>query len=256
MTEPAQKTTANELSGRVAVVTGSARNIGRAIALALSAAGASVTINARSSRDAAQAVVEEIERAGGKALLSMADVTDPAAVAALVEATVARFGRLDIMVNNAAVRDEAPFEEMAFEDWKRTVGVILDGAFLCSQASVPAMRRAGGGSIINIGGLTAHIGARQRAHVVTAKAGIVGLTKALAIDLAPHGITVNCVSPGLIDTKRFNKPDPAHRAERKTVVGRLGKPEEVAAMVRMLCGPDARYITGQTLHVNGGVYMP
>ena len=198
----------------------------------------------------------EIERAGGNALLSMADVTDPAAAAALVEATVARFGRLDILVNNAAVRDESPFEEMAFEDWKRTVGVILDGAFLCAQASVPAMRRAGGGSIINIGGLTGHIGARQRVHVVTAKAGIVGLTKALAVDLAPHGITVNCVSPGLIDTQRFDKPDPAHRAERKTLVGRLGRPEEVAAMVRMLCGPDARYITGQTIHVNGGVFMP
>ena len=116
------------------------------------------------------------------------------------------------------------------------------------------MTRAGGGAIVNIGGLTGHTGARRRAHVITAKAGIVGLTKALAFDLAPHNITVNCVSPGLIDTKRAGGA-PAHRADHQTVIGRLGQPSEVAATVRMLCGPRARYITGQTIHVNGGVFM-
>lgn len=247
-----------ELAGKVAIVTGGARNIGRAIAQALAAAGAAITVNARTSRDETEATVKLIEQAGGSAMAYLADVTDPAAVAAMVDATVARFGRSDILVNNAAVRKEAPFEEMKFEDWKSTLSIILDGAFLCAQAVVPAMRRTGGGSIVNIGGLTAHLGARQRAHVVTAKAGIVGLTKALAHDLAPHGITVNCVSPGMIVTERgrSNQATPAHHAERKTLLGRQGQPEEIAAMVRMLCGPDGRYITGQTVHVNGGLFMP
>lgn len=256
MTEKSPDKSSDEIAGKVAIITGGARNIGRAIAQSLAAAGVAVTVNARASREEAETTAKQIQDAGGRAMVYLADVTDPAAVAAMVNATVTRFGRLDILVNNAAVRKEAPFEEMKFEDWKRTVSIVLDGAFLCAQACVPAMRRGGSGAIVNIGGLTAHLGARQRAHVVTAKAGIVGLTKALAVDLAEHGITVNCVSPGLIDTQRFDGPDPAHRAERKTLVGRMGRPDEVAAMVRMLCGPGGRYITGQTVHVNGGLFMP
>lgn len=258
MTEKSPGASGGELAGKVAIVTGGARNIGRAIAQALAAAGAAVTVNTRASRDEAEATVVQIEQAGGRAMVYLADVTDPVAVAAMVQATVARYGRLDILVNNAAVRNEARFEELAFEDWKRILSIILDGAFLCAQAAAPEMRRAGAGAIVNIGGLTAHTGARQRAHVVTAKAGIVGLTKALAHDLAPHGITVNCVSPGLIETERgrHNPATPAHHAERKTLLGRMGQPAEVAATVAMLCGPRARYITGQTVHVNGGLFMP
>jgi 3-oxoacyl-[acyl-carrier protein] reductase len=242
-----------ELSGRVAIITGASQNIGRAIAESLAAAGASVVVNAKRSQEAAAATVQAIERAGGRAFAHLADVTDPKAVKGMVDATLARYGRLDILVNNAAVREEAPFEQLSFEDWRRILSIILDGAFLCAQACVGPLRQAGAGTIINIGGLTAHTGARKRAHVVTAKAGIVGLTKALAFDLAPH-ITVNCVSPGLIDTTRAGGV-PAHHAERKTVVGRLGLPADVAAAVRMLCGPGARYITGETIHVNGGVFM-
>jgi len=245
---------ASELQDRVAIVTGASRNIGRAIALELAAAGAAVMINARTAKAEAEAVTAEIGAKGGKAMAFLADVTDPKAVAAMVEATLARFGRLDILVNNAAVRKEAAFDQISLDEWRQILSIVLDGAFLCAQAGLPAMTRAGGGAIVNIGGLTGHTGARSRAHVITAKAGIVGLTRALAFDLAPHNITVNCVSPGLIDTKRAGGA-PAHHADHKTVVGRLGQPADVAATVRMLCGPRARYITGQTIHVNGGVFM-
>lgn len=245
--------TTPELSDRVAIITGASQNIGRAIAESLAAAGAAVVINAKRSQEAATATVQAIEQAGGRAFAHLADVTEPQAVKGMVDTTLKRYGRIDILVNNAAVREEAPFEQLRFEDWRRILSIILDGAFLCAQACAGPMRDAGGGTIINIGGLTAHTGARKRAHVITAKAGIVGLTKALAFDLAPD-ITVNCVSPGLIDTTRAGGT-PAHHADRKTVVGRMGQPADVAAAVRMLCGPGARYITGETIHVNGGTFM-
>ena len=133
--------------------------------------------------------------------------------------------------------------------------MTLDGAYLCSRAALPHLVASGRGAIVNIGGLSAHTGSAGRAHVVAAKAGLVGLTRALAHDLAPHQITVNCVSPGLIDTAREGAgPGPAHHATHAPLAGRRGKPDEVAAVVRFLCGPDARYITGQTIHANGGTY--
>ncbi len=243
-----------ELAGRVALVTGASRNIGRAIARELAAGGATVVVNTRSAISDAEAVAAEINADGGKAMAWVADVTDPKAVAGMVDATVTRYGRLDVLVNNAAVRRETAFGEITLVEWRELLGIVLDGAFICAQACLEPMSRAGGGAIVNIGGLTGHTGARHRAHVVTAKAGLVGLTKALAFDLAEHDIVVNCVAPGMIETRRPTGP-PAHHAERKTVVGRLGTPADVAAMVRMLCGPRARYITGQTFHVNGGAYM-
>ena len=244
-----------ELAGKVALVTGAARNIGRAIASSLAAGGASVMVNARTSRAEAEKTVEMI---GSKAAVHIADVTDPKAVASLIEATVERFGRLDFLVNNAAVRYETPFSEMKYDEWRQVLAIVLDGAFLCAQAALPHLIKAGGGSIVNIGGQTGHKGASERAHVITAKAGLAGMTKALALDLAPHQITVNCVVPGTIDSQRGlpGGPDrPAHR-RAPPPIGRRGEPEEIAAMVRMLCGPDARYITGQAIHVNGGGYLP
>jgi 3-oxoacyl-[acyl-carrier protein] reductase len=248
----------NELAGKVALVTGGARNIGRAIARSLAAGGAAVMVNAKTSRAQGEETVAMIEQAGGKAALHIADVTDPRAVAAMVEATVQRFGRLDVLVNNAAVRMEAPFAQITLEDWRRVISSILDAAFVCTQACLPHLVKAGGGTVINIGGLTGHRGASGRAHVIAAKSGLAGMTKALALDLAPHHITVNCVVPGTIESQRGlpGVPErPAHRAAPPPI-GRRGEPEEVAAMVRMLCGPDARYITGQSIHVNGGGYMP
>jgi len=246
----------NELEGKIAIVTGAGRNIGRAIALALAEGGASVLVNARGNRAETDAVAREIEARGGKALVHVGDVADAQAVREMAEAVIKRFGRLDILVNNAALRREKPFAEMDYAEWRAILDVTLDGAFHCVKACLPQLRKSGAGTIVNIGGLSAHIGAKNRAHVVTAKTGIVGFTRALAYDLADDGITVNCVVPGLIGTPRpKDKPEPAHHLAHRTITGARGRPEDVAAAVRFLCGPGARYITGQAIHANGGAYL-
>ncbi len=178
----------------------------------------------------------------------------------LIATAIDSFGRLDILVNNAAVRPEGAFADMSYAEWREVLSIVLDGAFLCAQAALPHLIKSGQGAIINFGGLTAHTGATKRAHVITAKTGIIGLTRALAHDLAAHGITVNCVVPGMIDTTRLPSSTeggaPAHHAQRVPLVGRRGTPQEIADLVRFLCGPEARYITGQTIHANGGLIMP
>jgi 3-oxoacyl-[acyl-carrier protein] reductase len=246
-----------ELAGKVALVTGGARNIGRAISQALAEGGASVMVNVNTSLEMARETVALIEDTGGTAAMVEASITDPEAVTRMVDATIERFGRLDILVNNAGTRADTPFTEISFEEWRAVLSVILDGAFLCTKACVPHLITAGGGSIVNLGGMTAHQGAEHRAHVITGKAGIAGLTKALAHDLAPYGITVNNVVPGLIETVRGLPGAPPRPASRSAppLIGRRGEMAEVAALVRMLCGPDARYITGQSIHINGGGYM-
>lgn len=245
-----------ELSGKVAIVTGAGRNIGHAIALALAEGGASVLVNARSNRAEAEAVAREIEAAGGKALVHIGDVADAGSVQAMADAATKQLGRIDILVNNAALRREKSFSEMSYADWREIMDVTLDGTFHCVKACLPALRQAGGGTIVNIGGLSAHTGARNRAHVVTAKAGIIGFTRALAHDLADDGITVNCVVPGLIGTPRpKGSPEPAHHLTHGTITGERGRPEDIAAAVRFLCGPGARYINGQAFHSNGGAYL-
>lgn len=246
-----------ELTGKVALVTGGARNIGRAIARALAAGGASVIVNANSSREEAERTVAAIRADGGRASLRIADVTDAQAVAAMVQDAAAEFGRLDLLVNNAAFRAETPFADLPLEEWRRVVATVLDGAFLCARACLPHLLRASGGSIVNIGGMTANTGAIGRAHVVAAKAGLAGLTRALALEFAQHAITVNTVVPGSIETVRGLPGAPERPAHRRALppIGRRGEPEEVAAAVRFLCGPGSRYITGQSLHVNGGGFM-
>lgn len=245
-----------ELAGKVAIVTGAGRNIGRAIALALADGGASVVVNARSNRTEAEAVARLIESIGGEATVHIGDVADIPAVLEMVDVAVKQFGRIDILVNNAALRREKPFAEMDYREWREILDVTLDGAFHCVKACLPALRKSGEGTIVNIGGLSAHTGAKDRAHVVTAKAGIIGFTRALAHDLAEDGITVNCVVPGLIGTPRpKDKPEPAHHLTHQTITGERGRPEDVAATVRFLCGPAARYINGQAIHANGGAYL-
>jgi len=246
---------ARELEGSVALVTGASRNIGRATALALAEGGAAVIVNARVSIDEANAVVREIESKGGKAVALVADVTDEKAVGAMVEQGLQRFGRLDILVNNAAVRGVSDIDAIDAAEFRRVSGIILDGAFICVKASLAALRASGHGAIVNVGGMSGHTGARGRPHVVAAKMGLVGLTRALAHDLAPDAITVNCVVPGLIETVRTASSG-AHTAHAKdTLLGRRGRPGEIAAAIRFLAGPDARYITGQDWHVNGGAYL-
>jgi len=245
-------------SSPVALVTGAGRNIGREIALGLAAAGHAVAINVRASVAEGQAVVDEIRGQGGQAMLCVADVADRQAVGNMVQAVATQWGRLDVLVHNAAIRREADLESLSAQDWHATLGVVLDGAFFCTQAALPLLKASDRGAIVTIGGLTAHTGAADRVHVVTAKAGLVGLTRALAHDLAPHGITVNCVSPGLIDTVRkasSTSASPKHHAHHQTLLGRRGTSWEVAQAVLYLTGPGARYVTGQVLHANGGVYL-
>jgi 3-oxoacyl-[acyl-carrier protein] reductase len=244
-----------ELRGKVAVVTGAGRNIGRAIALALAHAGASVVVNVRSNQSEADSVVREIETAGAKAASVLGDVADEKTAGALADAALKKFGRIDMLVNNAALRREKSIGDMSYAEWREVMDVILDGTFRCVQSCLPAMKK-NGGTIINIGGMSAHIGSKGRAHVMTAKAGLVGFSRALAHDLAADKITANCVVPGAIDTTRpTSSPNPAHHLTHGTISGERGKPEDVAAMVRFLCGPGGRYVTGQTIHISGGAYL-
>jgi 3-oxoacyl-[acyl-carrier protein] reductase len=242
------------LKDHVAIVTGSVRRIGRAIALALAREGAAVVVTARASRPEAEGVAAEVAAAGGRALVHLADVTDEAAVAGMVDAAVARFGRIDILVNNAANRGESPFLDMTLAQWRAITAVILDGAFICARAVAPHMVRNKFGRIVNIGGVSTHLGAPGRAHVGAAKAGLVGLTRTLASELAAAGITVNCVVPGKIGGARSHTSGQGISA--MPPVGREGVPDDVADIVRTLCLPRSSYITGQTIHVNGGLFMP
>lgn len=247
------------LSGRVALVTGSGRNIGRAIALRLADEGASLVINARSSNQEVQNVVEEIQERGGQAVGCLADITEEADVKALIACAITHFGQLDILVNNAAVRHEGHLTELSLADWKSTLAIILDGAFLCSREAAPYLSMSDAGAIVNIGGMTGSTGGGDRAHVVTGKAGLIGLTKALAWDLAESGVTVNLISPGMVATNRggsSSSATPKHHAKHNPLLGRRGTVAEIAGMVYMLCGPDGRFMTGQALHVNGGTYLP
>ena len=247
-----------ELAGQVALVTGGVRRIGRSIALALAREGAAIAVNAKSSRDEAADTVREIEALGGTARVIMGDVTDEAEVARMVTEIGGALGPIDILINNAAVRRDGIFTTMSFADWRLVMAVVLDGAFLMSRAVIPGMLAKGSGTIINIGGLTAHTGASGRAHVSAAKAGLVGLTKALAVEFGGNGITVNCVAPG-----RIGGPRSANSGKGGTIpggghplVGREGEPEDIAAAVKLLCSSGGRFITGQTIHVSGGIYLP
>jgi 3-oxoacyl-[acyl-carrier protein] reductase len=245
-----------ELCGRVAIVTGAGRNIGRGIALALAEGGAAVVVNARSNLKETEAVAGEIERTGGKALAAIADVADAAAVDKMVAAATARFGRIDILVNNAALRAEQPLATMTLADWRAVTAVILDGAFNCVKACLPHLKHSGAGAIVNIGGLSAHTGAAHRPHVVAAKAGLLGFTRALAHELAEDKIRVNTVTPGLMAAPRpAGQPEPQHHSLVRSLVGRRGEPDDIAAAVRFLCGPRASFITGQNIQVNGGTFL-
>ncbi|RUM96989.1 SDR family oxidoreductase [Pseudaminobacter arsenicus] len=245
---------AHELEGRVAIVTGASRNIGRSIAVALGEGGAHVLVHAQQDRDSAEQTARDVEAAGGRAAVVLGDLADPAVPARMVESALSAFGKLDIVVANAAIRPEASIDELTYADWRKVMALCLDSVFLLAQAALKPLRLSDQASIVTIGGLTGHSGAANRPHVIAAKAGLVGLTKALAHDLGKDAITVNCVAPGLIETKRAGA-DPKHHASRTNVLGHHGTPQDVAAMARMLAGPAMRYVTGQTIHVNGGALM-
>lgn len=245
----------NELKGKVALVTGATKNIGRAIARALASGGASVAVNSRASKADGDKVVSEITDAGGKALACVADVSDPAAVDAMVKAVIDRFGGIDILVLNASIRKQTHISEMSFEEWRRIMSISLDGSFHCVKACLPSMTKRGGGSIVTLGGMMALAGAKNRVHGSVVKHGLVGMTRALALDLADQGIRVNCVAPGQMNTPPAGEPLIVPSPSKNVPLGRKGEPEEIAAVVRFLCGPGASFVSGQTLHVNGAQMM-
>jgi 3-oxoacyl-[acyl-carrier protein] reductase len=246
------------LAGKVALVTGAGKNIGRAIALGLAADGAAVLVNGRGDHAAIEAVAAEIRSRGSDAVAVLADVSDPAAVAAMTAAAMDRFGGIDIAVSNAGLRRQTAFLDMAFAEWREIMSVALDGAFLLAKQVVPSMIARGGGAFVTMSGVSHHIGAKERVHVNASKAGLEGFVRGLAMELAPHRITVNAVAPGSIATVRGPSAGalPSRlQAAGAIPLGRQGRTEEIAAMVRLLVGPEGSYITGQTIHINGGAFL-
>tara|TARA_B100000315_G_C14509481_1_gene556265 strand:- start:348 stop:1097 length:750 start_codon:yes stop_codon:yes gene_type:complete len=242
------------LEGKVALVTGSGRNIGRATILKLASEGANVVVNARGNRDEAEAVAAEARNLGVEALAVLADVADRDQVNAMVASAVEQFGRVDILINNAAIRPHKPFTEVTQEDWERVRGVVLDGAFYCTHAVISSMVANRFGRILFFAGEGAFVGAPERAHVSAAKMGLIGLARGLASEFAPHNIRVNVVCPGRIDTSRDLSwyPQGGMRETTDIPVGRLGSVDDLAAACVFLVTDDCGFLTGQTLHVNGG----
>src|SRR5580704_9890455 len=257
MSEEIMAEAARSLDGKVAIVTGAGKNIGKSIAELLAADGCAVVVNGRGDRAIIEETARELRAAGSQAMPYLADVSKPDAVAAMVEATVKEFGGVDIAVNNAGLRRQTPFLQMNLKEWREILSVALDGAFILAKATVPEMIKRGGGSIVGLSGISHHAGSRGRVHVNASKAGLEGFIRGLAMELAPHNITANCIAPGSIDTVRGPSAGGAHGRgmEREIPLGRQGRPQEIAAMVRFLCGPDGRYVTGQTIHVNGGLFF-
>jgi 3-oxoacyl-[acyl-carrier protein] reductase len=249
-----------ELAGRVAIVTGSARNIGRAIALALADAGAAIVVHGGAPSAEAEATLADARAKGVAAELVFGDTADPATAEALVTAATGKLGALDIVVSNAAARSNIAFQNLSRADFERIVAVAFGGTYNLVHAAVPHLiqgaesGRKGFGRIIGLGGMHATKGAPGRSHVMAAKAGVAALLRGLALDLAPWGITANIIAPGNIETVRPASAG-ARPPHEKIPLGRMGRPEDIAGTVRFFCSPAAEWITGQTLHVNGGEYL-
>jgi 3-oxoacyl-[acyl-carrier protein] reductase len=243
---------------QTAIVTGASRGIGRAIALELARQGASVVVNYQANAAAAEQVVAAIYAAGSEAFALRADVSDPLALQPLVEACLERWGRLDILVNNAGITVDTPFVRMKAEQWHQVIDTNLSSVLYCCQAVLPAMKAANYGRIINIGSLAGLAGNVGQVNYAAAKAGLVGLTRALAREIALNGITANIVAPGYIETDMLDSVPAALREWALSAIAmrRFGQPEEVAGAVAFLASPIAAYITGHVLGIDGGWVMP
>jgi NAD(P)-dependent dehydrogenase (short-subunit alcohol dehydrogenase family) len=243
-----------KLDGKVALVTGSGRNIGRATVLKLAGEGSHVVVNARTNQAEAEDVAREARDRGVKALAVLADIARKDQVDAMVAKALAEFGRVDILINNAAIRPHKPFTEVTVQDWEHVRGVVLDGALYCTQAVIPSMVENQYGRILFFTGEGAFTGGSGRAHVSAAKMGLVGLARALASEFAAQNIRANVVSPGSIDTRRDNPEWYRGHAPSAAGIplGRQGHVDEIAAACLFLVSDDGGFITGQTIHVNGG----
>ncbi len=247
-----------ELRGQVAIITGGARGIGRATTIELAQAGARVLINYQRSAGAAEALAAEIVAAGGDAFAYQADVADEQAVTGMVQAVLDRWGKIDILVNNAGITADAPLARLRPEQWQHVIETDLTSVFLCCRAVIPAMQRAGYGRIVSVSSLAALAGNVGQTNYAAAKAGIIGLSRSLAREVARDGITVNVVAPGYIETDMVETVPEALRAWalQAIAIGRFGRPEEVSAAIRFLVSPRASYITGHVLTIDGGWVMP
>jgi 3-oxoacyl-[acyl-carrier protein] reductase len=245
-----------KLDGKVALITGSGRNIGRATALKLAGEGAHIVVNARTNQAEADAVAHEVRDLGVRAISVLADVAKKNEVDTLAARALAEFGRVDILINNAAIRPHKPFTEVTAQDWEHVRGVVLDGAFYLTQAVIPSMVKNGYGRILFFTGDGAFTGGSGRAHVSAAKMGLVGMARALASEFAAQNIRANVVSPGSIDTRRDNPEWYQGRVPGASGIplGRQGHVDEIAATCLFLVSDDGGFITGQTIHVNGGAH--
>jgi NAD(P)-dependent dehydrogenase (short-subunit alcohol dehydrogenase family) len=247
------------LSGKAVFITGGGTGIGRACALLFAKEGANVAVVGRRV-EPVQAVAGEIEASGGKPAALRCDVTDRASVEAAIAAAALQFGRLDVVVNNAGAVLIATVEETSDEDWGRILAANLTGTFLVSRAALPALRKSGGGSIINIGSILGIVARKQRAAYCAAKSGVTGLTKAMALDHALENIRVNCICPTLVETEMglrsiLKKPDPDAERKRRSAeipMGRMGTPEDVAQMALYLASDESAWVTGAALPLDGG----
>jgi NAD(P)-dependent dehydrogenase (short-subunit alcohol dehydrogenase family) len=249
------------LTGRSALVTGASRNIGRAIALAFAAEGADLVLNTRANGDELEAVAAECRKAGGRVVTALGDIGDPAAAAAMVERGLAELGGIDVLVCNAAIRPHKAIEETTLEEWHRVFAVDLHSAFYLARAVVPGMKARGRGSIIALGGQSSLTGRPNTAAVTAAKTGLLGLVRALAAELGPHGIRANMVVPGFIDTERRyaewypefrERPPGAPEQVKEIPLRRLGRPEDIAEACVYLASDASSYVTGDALRVMGG----
>ncbi|MGH9713327.1 MAG: SDR family NAD(P)-dependent oxidoreductase [Candidatus Acidiferrales bacterium] len=248
------------LSGKVALITGGGTGIGRACAVLFAKEGASVAVAGR-RKQPLDGVVREIESAGGNALAITCDVTERASVEAAIAAVMKQFGRLDVLVNNAGAVIVATVEETSDEDWNRILAANLTGTFLASRAVLPALRKAGGGSIVNIGSILGLVSRKQRAAYSAAKAGVAGLTRGMALDHAHENIRVNCVCPSIIETELglqsiAKSPDPEGERRQRVAgipIGRLGMPQDVAQMAVYLASDESSWVTGACLPLDGGL---
>ena len=246
-----------ENKNKVAIVTGAAKNIGRATCESLSKLGYNILVHANTDKDGADETVKLIKKNGIQSSPFIGDLTKQDTASELV-IEASKLGNISALVNNASQREFNKFDDMTFDDWRFVMSINLDSLFHTCKAVIPEMKKNNWGRIINLGGLSAHISAIGRAHVITSKSAVVGFSRALAMEYAETGITINTVVPGLIDTIRGASAGSSlvHPSHSNPPVGRKGYPEEVATMISNLCGPNSDFITGQTIHVNGGSYFP
>ena len=247
----------NDETAKVAIVTGAAKNIGRATCESLSKLGYNILVHANTDKDGAEETVNLVKQNNVQSTRIIGDLTKPETSQELIK-EASKLGTISALVNNASQREFNKFDDMTFDEWRFVMSINLDSLFHTCKAVIPEMKKNKWGRIVNLGGLSAHISAIGRAHVITSKSAVVGFTRALAMEYAETGITINTVVPGLIDTIRGASAGSSlvHPSHSNPPVGRKGYPIEVATMITNLCGPHSDFVTGQTIHVNGGSYYP